>query len=193
MREHPGSEEIVAYLEGGLPPPERSSIEAHLAECRPCRREATEVGLFLRGRRRRRTRRVAATAAAAAIAAVVALVIVAPWKADDSVSTVLRTRPGAEEGLPRIEALMPVQDEVVSVDSIRFGWRPVAADAFYRLTVMDDAGGPVWEATTPDTLLAPPSSAPLEAGRRYFWYVDAALPDGGEATTGVRGFRTEAP
>jgi anti-sigma factor RsiW len=39
---------LSEYLEGGLPPPERQSIETHIAECAACAREAREMTALLR-------------------------------------------------------------------------------------------------------------------------------------------------
>lgn len=39
---------LSEFLEGGLPPPERQSIEAHMEGCAECAREARELSALLR-------------------------------------------------------------------------------------------------------------------------------------------------
>lgn len=192
MNAHPQNEDVAAYVEGGLPPAERTLLEAHLAECPECRRVATEAALLLREEARRRKWVVAAPAAALAAAAALALFVILPADENDVPATAT-TRAGAEEdheALPVIRIVLPDAQVPIHPDSVRFVWRKAAPDALYRLAVTDSAGGPVWETTTADTTAGPPLEVGLEADHRYFWYVDALLPDGSEASTGVEEFRT---
>ena len=194
MNAHPRNEDVAAYVEGGLTPAERTAFEAHLAECLECRRVATEAALLLGEEARRRKWVVAAPAAALAAAAALALFVILP--AGEHGPPVRDTmRSGSDRGLeslPAVEITLPVAENSVQPDSVRFVWRRAAPEALYRLAVTDSAGGRVWETTTSDTTAGIPSDLGLEAGRRYFWYVDALLPDGTEASSGVEEFRTRA-
>lgn len=73
---------------------------------------------------------------------------------------------------------------------LRFVWRSAGPAATYRLTLTDPSGAPVWTSSAPDTAVVLAETVKLEGGRAYFWYVDALLPDGRSATTGVQQFRT---
>ena len=181
-------------LKGLLSPEDEQALEAHLAECLECRRVATEAALLLGEEARRRKWVVAAPAAALAAAAALALFVILP--AGEHGPPVRDTmRSGSDRGLeslPAVEITLPVAENSVQPDSVRFVWRRAAPEALYRLAVTDSAGGRVWETTTSDTTAGIPSDLGLEAGRRYFWYVDALLPDGSEASSGVEEFRTRA-
>lgn len=194
MNAHPQNEDVAAYVEGGLSPEERTVLEAHLAECPECRRVATEAALLLREEARRRKWIVAAPAAALGAAAALALFVILP-AGDDGVPTTATTRAGREggrEALPAIGIVLP-DARPIHPDSVRFAWKSAAPGAFYRLAVTDSAGGAVWETTTSDTAADPPPEVDLEGDHGYFWYVDALLPDGSEASTGVQEFRTRGP
>jgi hypothetical protein len=66
-------------------------------------------------------------------------------------------------------------------------WAPIEPDARYLLTVTTAEGDSVWELMTADTSAAVPIA--LEPGGEYLWYVDALLPDGSSASSGVHHFR----
>ena len=71
--DHPGPEEIAAYLSDALEPDERAALEAHLSRCRACRRQVTSAQALLRSRPR--PMRWVAVAAAA----VLAIAMAGPW------------------------------------------------------------------------------------------------------------------
>ena len=180
---------VAAYAEGRLHGDERSRVEAHLAECRACRTEATEVALFLRERRSRRAWWIGIPAATAAAAAALLLFAAPPG---ERAQTGERLRPGAgagREGVPAITVVAPDAQSPVATDSLRFVWRGSGAEVAYRFTITDESGDIVWEQSVSDTIFRLPAEVTLAADRDYLWYVDAALPDGRVATTGVRGLR----
>ena len=82
----------------------------------------------------------------------------------------------------------PSAGATVSPSEIRFQWRSGGQDLLYRITVSSEEGEVVWTATSQDTILDLPSEIPMEAGARYFWFVDALLPGAQTATTGVQEF-----
>ena len=132
MNTHPRNEDVAAYVEGGLAPAERATLEAHLAECPECRRKWV----------------VAAPAAAIAAAAALALFVILP-AGENGVPATATTRAGPEgdrDALPAIGIVLPDARIPVYSDSVRFVWKSAAPDALYRLAVTDSAGGAVWEA-----------------------------------------------
>jgi hypothetical protein len=186
---HLDSDRIAAYAERRLPAAERSEVEAHLAACVECRREASDIAITF-GRDRRRRRLLVALPLAAA--ALLAVFVVTPPLSDVGRSDLGGLRPGADseaEGLPRVEALAPAPDGEIGRDMIRFVWRPVGADALYRLVVTDSTGQTVWEGRGSDTALVLPASVRFHPGSFYYWLVDVLLPDARMATTGPQRFR----
>lgn len=174
--------EVAAYLDRVLPPDERDRIEAHLADCAECRREVIEVSR-LRHTRSRRSRWLIAAPAAAAAA--VALIVFARPTETPAPGAVLRD--GAQPGFA-VALVAPAESAAVAGGSVTFTWRSAGARVSYRLSVTDEHGDIVWSAASSDTAALLPSVVALRAGRRYFWYVDALLPDGRSMTSDVRQF-----
>jgi hypothetical protein len=185
---HPDIVDIAAYVEGRLSDVEQVSVEAHLASCAECRDVATGAATLLRGEARRR--RWVAGGVAVAAAAVIVLMVSLPVEQGGPVPDVMRDGPAiGTEGLASVEVVGPDPDHAAHPDSVVFAWRAVASAALYQLSVTDGAGGAVWETTTADTTVRPPADT-FEPDARYLWYVDALLPDGNVASTGVKEFRT---
>lgn len=188
--EHLDGVRAAAYAEGSLSDAERTAVEAHLAECAECRAEVTEVALLIgeKGRRSRWWLTVPVTAAAA----VAAVLLIAGPLTESGGDAGPRLRPGADAGretVPRIEAVAPPVEAPIAADSVRFVWRSRGPDVLYRLTLTDESGAIVWTESGGDTAHVLPGEVELEPGARYLWYVDAVLPDGRVATTGVRELR----
>lgn len=192
MSMHPEIEDIAAYVEGTLPPEERTVLEAHLAECSDCRLVATDASLLVRDEIRRRRWVVAVPAAAVAAAAALALFVILPLGEDGAPATnaIRAGSDRAREALPVVAVVSPEARVSLNPDSVRFVWRSAAPEAFYRLVLTDGAGAAVWETTTSDTIAQLPPEIRLADDQHYFWYVDALLPNGTEASTGVEEFRT---
>lgn len=192
---HPGSHlevsRVAAYVERALSAEERAAVEAHLAECATCRQEVSDTALFLGRRARRRAwRRAGRAAVPLAAAAALLLVLGTPDGTDRSAAERLRDPAGLDAGgLPVIEAVAPEEDAVLPADSIGFAWGAAGDEVLYRITVATEEGGVAWRGESLDTVVVLPDGVELEPGRAYHWFVDALLPDGREATTGVRRFR----
>ena len=177
---HLRPEEIANYL-SGTPDPARERAEAHLRACDECRRELIKVNRLVQAHRRRRRRLIVVPLAAAAVLAL--MLVPRPQDQEDATR---RVRAGGEGG-QRIEAVRPVDGASVSSDSITFTWRPATEGAQYALQITDTAGDIVLSQSTADTTLMVAARL-LRPGQTYIWYLDALLPNGESATTGLRRF-----
>lgn len=180
---HLTAEQVAAYLDRALSSGDRASVETHLARCPECRHELLVAAGLLRARPWWRSWYVWAPAAGAAAA--LALLIAWPSVPQRVAGPVLRS---GDEGIHRFSAVQPAADVPVATDSLVFIWRSAGPEAHYQVTVAEAAGDPVWRGEIGDTVLVLPVE--LRRGAMYFWYVDALLPDGETATTGVQRFRT---
>jgi hypothetical protein len=189
--EHPGSQDVAAYLDGSLTAAARAEMQDHLADCHECRAEVSEVAELLHGGTHRKRWTIAAPAVAAAAAAMFLFAGPLARQATEPPGSVVRA-PGAaadREAVPTVQILSPASDAEVSRDGLTFSWEPVGADALYRLTLTDEVGDPVWSFETSETSVEPTAGLTLEPGALYFWYLDALLPGGQSHTTDVRGLR----
>ncbi len=181
---HVDGEQIAAYLDRKLAAVERSEIEVHLADCTECRTELLSVTRILQTRRLKRRLYTMGSLAAAAVLA--GLLLFAPDGTRNA--TVEDTRRAADvgtEGIQQIDILTPSQGMTVRRADLSFGWLSVGEDVLYSLAVLDTAGNEVWTGNTTDSILLLPGAVALAQGVNYFWYVDALLPDGRSATTGI--------
>jgi hypothetical protein len=122
-----------------------------------------------------------------AAAAAVLLLIAQPGRVPESQGPVTRAgEDTATEAILRFAAIAPADTVTVAGGSIAFRWHSPSTEASYRITVTNEIGDLLWSETTPDTTVVLPGDVPLELGETYFWYVDALLPNGGSATTGVQ-------
>jgi hypothetical protein len=186
---HLGSEEVAAYLDNALSEAECARVKAHLADCEVCREEVVSVSKLLHLAPRSRRRAIAFSGLAAA--AVLAFFLVRP-SPDSKLPALAQIRgrdtPVASEGVSSVRAIAPIGRQTNGA-GIRFAWHPSSSGATYRLTLTDDRGAKVWAGSTNDTTLAIPNGIALPPGRSYNWYVDALLPDGSSATTGITSFQ----
>lgn len=176
---HLESGEVASYLDRALAPREQARVETHLADCAACRREVVEVSRLRHASGSRR--RWFYFAPAAAAAAILILVLAHPANPPGR-GPVLRD--GRGEPGPTVALVAPGDSAAVNAAGLSFTWRSAGRDASYRITLADERGDVVWSAATSDTALVP--STQLRAGKRYFWYVDALLPDGRSVTSRVR-------
>lgn len=194
---HLTENELTGYLDQALSADERRRVEAHLDACDLCRREAVEVARLLdqpwdrqvppaEARRERVGWRLpAGIAGLAAAAAIVALLLVGPG-GDRTVPAPALER-STIEGVERLATYSPPDGGVVRRPDLRFAWAD-RGTASYRITITAEDGGLVWSGSLQDTTVVLPSSVTLEAGRRFFWYVDA-ISAGVVARTGAHSFR----
>ncbi len=184
---------LAAYLDRALAADERQRVQQHLASCDTCRREAIEIVDMLTppaAGRRWKTGALAGLAAAAALAGIL-IFGSRPEEAIQPPGPVLRGAQASAEGVPKLLILAPSDGATLEANGVSFTWRPAGKEASYRLTLAEASGDVLWRDSTSDTTLTLPSGTGLKRGALYYWYVDALLPDGGSATTGVHRFRTE--
>lgn len=187
VEKHLPAKLVAAYLEDHLDPEERDRVEGHLAACLECRREVVNVGRLLVKHRRVRIVAPAAGIAAAAMLALVIGVSLVQRPASDDFLAPVRT-PALPVNIP-LQTVEPVSGSSLSAgEDIRFVWNQATAGATYRLTVIDDAGGPIWSTETGDTVVILPARLGLQPGSTYFWFVDALSHDGSAQTSGARHF-----
>jgi hypothetical protein len=186
---HLGSEEVAAYLDNTLSDAECARVKAHLADCDVCREEVVSVSKLLE-RAPRSRRRVIALGSVLAAAAL-AFLLVRP-SADSNPPARVAVRgpdtPLASEGVSGVRAIAPIGAQTTG-DNMLFVWHRPSQEATYRFTLTDDRGKKIWVGSTNDTMLVVPKQFALVAKHTYNWFVDALLPDGSSATTGITSFQ----
>ncbi len=188
IREHPSDEWIAAYVDGRLSPTERDGLEGHLASCHDCRLVAMEAAEVLRGGGGRRF--AVAGLGAVAAAAAIAFLFIGPLSEKAPDEPVLRA-PAGDVGMPIIEAVSPANGASVRSTLVLFIWRSLGPDIRYQFSLSAVDGSELWGGSVTDTVLTLPPSVELAPGETYVWYVDALMPDGTSATTGLRRVKIE--
>lgn len=185
---HLTTEEVAAYVDDALSEAESVRIKAHLATCEACRSEVLSVSRLLETapRARRRFAYWPALAAAAVVAVLIGRAVTDGDTPNDRVRGA--TAEPVHEGVAAFQALSPLGRHPVG-DRIDFVWRPPLAGATYRFTLTDERGGKIWTGSTNDTTITLPDRTAVRENTSYQWYVDALLPDGSAATTGIVSFR----
>lgn len=187
---HPSADEIAAYLEQKLTREELPRVEAHIAECKDCRKEALAVTRILATRTRRRWFFTGGSLAAAIVAAVWLL---PEWTSNLNMRELAEeatVRASSDEGVSRLSVIAPTAGAVLGPRDRTFRWQSLGTDVLYRITLTDREGVEVWTADTEETEATVPAEVVLVGGLRYFWRVDASLPDGRSATTRTLDFQT---
>ena len=182
---------IAAYVDDTLDDCMRVAADRHLAICADCRAELAEVSDLVVGvptARRSRTWSVAGGVLAAA--GLIGVLFLMPAQTSGPAATTERT--SAPSG-STLEIVQPAASgPFVASQNAAIVWRAVEPRATYRVTVIDTTGATRWTTETSDTVAALPASVRLEAGARYFLYVDALRADGWSLQSGPRSF-TAAP
>jgi len=183
-KEHLSPELIAAYLERTLSPERRDEIEGHLVWCDDCRLVAVEAAEFV-SRRRKRRYAFAGTATAAAAAAAVALFVIGPLSQSGSQEPILRSTDASGTDVPAIPVVSPLEGDTPAAEGLSFVWRSMGSDIYYRFSLSTADGSELWGDTVTDTLVVMPADVELAPGETYVWFVDALLPDGRAASTGL--------
>lgn len=186
MGDHPSSEELAAYLSGGLTPEARDAFEKHIAECRPCRMETMSARRLLETGRAKTWQWIVPSAAAA----VIAIAFFSTSTPQRGVEEPTRDPAGRASAGSTINLGIVSPADGASVASIpTFTWRPHGTEALYRFSIVDAGGDSVWAVETRDTTVSLPSDLSLAPSREYLWSVDAVDSDGAIMTSGTRRFR----
>ena len=180
-KSHLSVEDIAAYLNGRLYGAAREAFESHLAECRQCRDEVTAARRMMSERNARQRHWILPALSAAALLIAISL------KSPVSNVREQSTRSGKDAG-SSIATFAPSREG--SAASLHFIWRDIGRDVLYQLTLSDTTGAAVWETQTRDTSVSLPSDIKLAVGASYLWSVDASMPDGTHATSGIKSFTT---
>jgi hypothetical protein len=180
--EHLSTSQVAAFVDRTLAAKERQHVEAHLADCTQCREEVAEVAALVRQPGRRVSWYILWPVAAAAA---ILLLVVLPSRVGDPQGPTLRD---TGEGVPAITVMGPASGDTVVAEGLGLVWRSFATDARYHVHLSTADGTEVWRLSTTDTSATPPPDVRFVTGGTYLWYVDAFLPDGSSATTGIRRF-----
>lgn len=211
---------LAAYAEGRVAAAQRTSLEAHLADCNACLAQvvflarspepqllpAVPLRLLAQATAQERgSRRWELPALRGAlVAALAALVFVllpqpthrgvgpsdSPPGRDAIVTEPLRGRE-ATPVAPRL--LTPFAGAVVGRPNLELRWVEVPGALFYSVQVLNGEGDIVWEAHTSETRLSVPREVRLEASRRYFAWVEARLPGGISMRSHASAFEVTSP
>lgn len=160
--------EMAAYADQALGASDLERIEAHLADCRECRRELVEITDLRPAQPERWLIRFAPLAAAA----IIGLAILfrgsgtSPESGFRDPTLTLAAPPTLVAPLGEVE-----------VPGI-LTWSSVPHASRYRITIFNEDGATVWEQQALDTVVQLPDSVPLSPGTPYFWKVAAQLDRG---------------
>lgn len=175
---HPTDETVAAYLEGLLPPPDRTVLETHLGACEYCRARVVLASRALETAPSRRfpVRRRPMLVALLAAASLAGVLLLSRSAAGPVARSEIRAAE-QEAVVPAVRIVGPRRGTTVEPATLRFIWSALAPDALYQVTVSAADGRMIWSARTADTIAAPPREVlrQLQPGRHYFWRVDALL------------------
>lgn len=175
---HLSPEVLAAYLDDKLSREQRSQVEMHLASCDECRAELADINRLQRTRVQRQWLTVLVPAAVAA-----ALVLVVALPRERTKPSDIRSRPEVDD---RLVIVSPVPSADIPPGPISFVWRSAGPGASYTITLQEADGHLVWTSSVGDTVVALPDSITLAPGSRWFWSVDALLPNGRSLSTGMQ-------
>jgi anti-sigma factor RsiW len=180
---------LASYVDDALDAEARAAANRHLAACGSCRAELVELtGLVLDAPSAPRTPNWAVMVGALAAAGLVGILVTSPERPTTRSSSAERATKPAAAALEIVEPR-----GAGAPGALRDGrivWRAVEPQATYRVTVTDTTGATRWSAETSDTVAVLPSSARLEAGARYYLYIDALRADGWSLQSGPHAFTT---
>jgi len=185
--DHLSAVDVAAFIDRTMPSPARERAETHLADCAQCREEVAACARLVATTPPKR-RAVPWTWLGVAAAAAIAFVVVARPRAD----TEERGEPVAPGHPTSTPALVMPSDAIVRRSDLRFMWRSDGAGTTYRVIVVDVNGAPTWTSDMSDTTTVVSASTRLDAGKRYFWRVEALHSDGTVAKSQMLSF-TIAP
>lgn len=181
------ADDIAAFLDGRLEGEALERVQARLADDPVARQEIIKAGRIASSVPAAKVprRRWLPAAGLVAAAAAVAIVLLQPSDAYRAPATVASERRGVADQPDLVELILPAQNDAVDARVTAFAWRPIEG-ATYRIVVSDSSGRTLLQQSTTDTALSIPES--LRKAGRYYWSVDAQVPDGSSVTSGIREF-----
>ena len=165
-QDHLNSGEVATYLDGALPPSDRSRVEAHLADCDACRMEVVDVARLVRARPGPPRWYLPVGAVAAAAAAILLLI---PRPGQDT----LGPPDYREPIITTTVAPIAIAPRGAITTAGRLIWSSVPRADRYHVAVFDDTGRVLWETQTSDTATVVPDSIRFQPGAPYHWKVRA--------------------
>ena len=191
---HPSPEELHALARRELPERRQLELLDHVMACATCvpefelLRAVEGAGATLDGAARRP--RASTPQRAIAWRRAVPMLLAASAVAAVGIGAYDRLRPGADvaRGEPGVlSTLAPVDGAVVGLP-VRLTWRRVPGASRYVVEVLDASGIAAFTATTGDTTVLVPSTAPLTRGAAYEWWVRTEG-GGAQERSALSGFR----
>lgn len=179
-------EEIAAFLDGSIAGQDRARVEAYFADNPDARRELIEASRIVATLPRRPVSRSwFVPAAAVAAAAVIAIVLATPGNSNREATRVAERR-GAAQPTQTVELIAPAKGEELGITE-PFVWKSIEG-ASYTIFVLDPAGRTILQESTTDTVYSVPALVLKQSPGRYYWSVDAQMPDGSSTTSGSQEF-----
>jgi putative zinc finger protein len=164
--EHLTPIEVASYVDGVADPDVRARMDTHLAECGDCRDEIVDASRIASAWSRN-TGRHAAIWIPLAAAAVLVFILVGPNSVRDR-ELEHREAPVTTTVLPRAIAPVGVTDSLPQLL-----WTSVPNTDRYQVRLFAADGSVLWEQATTDTSAIVPATVGLQAGRAYYWKVEA--------------------
>jgi hypothetical protein len=158
--------EIAAYVDGVASADVRSRIDTHLTECLDCRDEIVDASRIAATMSRTKRARTTIWIPAAVAAALVFILVRPNFVRDPGMEH--REAPVTTTGLPRALAPVGIMDSLP-----RLLWTSVPNADRYQVRVFSADGSVLWEQATTDTVASLPSTIDIQAGRTYYWKVEA--------------------
>lgn len=185
--QHLSATDIAALIDSSLAPDARAAAELHLSGCSKCCEELASCLRLATAAPSRPSMRMHWPLLGTIAAAILIVAVLRP-RHDRVTPAVSRERASAPiAGSPVIGAS---REATFDRPDVRLTWQRDPAAIGYHVVVTDSAGAPVWRSDDlTDTSVAPPSSARLDAGARYFWRVDALHADGSSSQSATAAFR----
>ena len=161
-------------------------MEAHLADCAPCRDELAACTRLVRSATLKRHRRTLVSGFGVAAAATIVFVGLALPR--PQLPNVVRER-GSSPALGEIAVVSPRPGSTIATGSLRFVWRADSGTAGYKVIVTTQTGTTVWFHEVADTSIAPQPEAVFVPGDEYYWRVESSRANGGTASSQTESFR----
>jgi hypothetical protein len=185
--QHLAPNDIAAYVDRAATGSRRARIESHLATCAECRAEVSDAARIINTLPPARSSRQRAIISAAAIAATL-LFFVLPRAGREPPGV-----PHRESGITTTVAPVIITPTGAVGSATIFSWTSVPHADSYDVRIFDSDGSVAWGTETTDTVVTPPASIALRAGRSYYWKVEARTGFDRKTASELVGFSIRRP